>query len=269
MYSAILKKISTEFQKNDQIESIVFAGSSATNNFNEESDLDIYIYVTQDIPVSNRKKIAELYSDKIELNNQFWETGDEWIEKKSQKVIDIMYRNPQWIQDEIHKLLKKHQASVGYSTCLWFNILNSQTLFDRNGWFKSFQEECFLPYPVELKQAIIKKNHPILRNNISSYSGQIIKAIKRKDRVSANHRSAALMASYFDILFALNHIPHPGEKRLIQLSFKYCKKLPPEMEIDINNFLTYTNILDLEFTLISTNKLIDKLDDLLKSENLI
>jgi hypothetical protein len=29
--------------------------------------------------------------------------------------------------------------------------------------------------------------------------------------VSLNHRTAALLASYFDVLFALNRVHHPGD----------------------------------------------------------
>jgi len=50
---------------------------------------------------------------------------------------------------------------------------------------------------------------------IHSYEQQIRSAFRRQDRVSLNHRTAAWLASYFDLLFAANRRFNPGEKRLL------------------------------------------------------
>jgi hypothetical protein len=44
---------------------------------------------------------------------------------------------------------------------------------------------------------------------------------------------AALLASYFDIVFALNRVLHPGEKRLIAFAHSECTLLPTAMDADI------------------------------------
>ena len=58
-------------------------------------------------------------------------------------------------------------------------------------------------------------NLPVLGGTIHSYEQQIRSAFRRRDRVSLNHRTAAWLASYFDLLFAANRRFNPGEKRLL------------------------------------------------------
>jgi hypothetical protein len=56
----------------------------------------------------------------------------------------------------------------------------------------------------------------VKRRNRSSYRVQIARALERNDLVSRQHRVTALLASVFDIAFALERMPHPGEKRLLE-----------------------------------------------------
>jgi hypothetical protein len=64
----------------------------------------------------------------------------------------------------------------------------------------------------------------------SCYLVQIKAAIARGDLVSLNHRTAVWIASYTDVLFAVNRRYHPGEKRLLT----YLADLPslPQNAVD-------------------------------------
>ncbi len=87
--------------------------------------------------------------------------------------------------------------------------------------------------------AIVAKNFPVLHNTMSSYAHQIALAVKRRDLVSVNHRLAALLASYFDVLFALNRELVPGEKRLLTLA-NDLPHVPDAMADDIEALLAFT-----------------------------
>ncbi len=245
-----------QFRKLENIKAITLAGSRTVNSDDETSDYDIYIYSDEKINIDERKRIAKQFSENFEINNCFFGPGDEWIIKSSNIQIDIMYRSREWIENSIENTWIKHYPSVGYSTCFVFNIKNSKILYDPENWYKNLQEKVNTNYPDELSKNIINNNLPLLKNKITaSFYEQVEKAIKRKDYVSLNHRIAAFLASYFDVLFATNRILHPGEKRLIQYAKLHCKKLPQDFETDINNLTRYP----LENTLAILSKLNENL----------
>lgn len=266
----LAQSIAAKFSILPQVEAIALGGSQGGKVADNFSDLDFYIYTHSEISVELRTEIAQEFSDRREINNQFWEPGDEWIVRDSECGIDIMYRTPAWIEAQLDRVLVHHQASVGYSTCFWWNVLTSIPLFDRHSWFKQLQGQAKQPYPEPLRRAIVAKNYPILRKNISAYTHQIELAIQRQDIISINHRVAGFIASYFDILFAINCIAHPGEKRLIEWANRLCKKLPTELEVQINNLFAVISLQPVERELIlRLDRLVDCLEELLIAEGLI
>ncbi len=272
----LAKAIAAKFGALPQVVAVALAGSRTSGTSNEASDYDFYVYVQEDIPVEVRETIAQEFAERLEINNQFWEPGDEWIDANSGCGVDVMYRTPHWIEEQLDRVLVQHQASVGYSTCFWCNVLTSALLYDpAKGWFKQLQEKANQPYPEPLKKAIIAKNYPIVRRNISSYAHQLEVAINRKDSISIIHRTAALLASYFDIIFAINSVPHPGEKRLIVWVKQLCSKVPDGMEDHIKGITDSMSLSASRGTTMSCpylrnlNILIDGLDQLLIAEGLI
>lgn len=243
------------------------AGSRRSEFGDAESDVDLYVYVTEDIPLDARASIAA-GSPRAEIGNATWEPGDEWIDAATGTSVDVMYRHVRWIEEQIDRVLVQHQASVGYSTCFWYNVLHSEKLYDRDGWFAGLQNAANCPYPAELSRAIIAKNYPLLRRNQSSYLHQIELAVKRADTVSVNHRVAAFLASYFDVLFAVNELPHPGEKRVLQHARASCTKVPAEMERQVAELVASVGNAG-DQVAGKANVLVDGLEELLARERLL
>jgi predicted nucleotidyltransferase len=229
--------IASRFSAIPEVEAVVLAGSRLSQFADDHSDVDLYVYGSGIVATSLRAEIARS-ARRSEIGNSFWEPGDEWIDVETGIAVDVMFRTTRWIEYQLDRVLERHEASVGYSTCFWYNVRNSRALFDRAGWFKALQERAGQLYPEQLKRAIIAKNHPILRNTLSSYLHQIGLALARGDSICVNHRSAAMLASYFDIVFAVNGQPHPGEKRLLQFARTLCAKLPTEMEERVEALLS-------------------------------
>jgi len=226
----LARRIADLFSPFPNVEAVALAGSYATGTVDPDSDIDLYVYITSVIPLSDRVAIVEtLGATRADLNLQFWDLGGEWVDAETGIEVDVIYWDTAWIEGQLDRVLLAHQASTGYSTCFWSTVRNSLILYDRDGWLQGLKERSMQPYPEELRRAIIAKNHPVLRSVIPSYLHQIEMAIKRNDLGSVNHRVAALLASYFDVLFALNRLPNPGEKRLLRIASERCEKIPREM----------------------------------------
>ena len=265
---SVAQAIADLFAALPQVEAVALAGSQTTGQAEPGSDLDLYVYSREPVPVADRARLITPRAGRLELDNQFWEPGDEWIEAASGVAVDVMYRDPAFIEDQLDRLLVAHQASVGYTTAFWHNVLTSRPLFDRRGWFAAVQARARLPYPEPLRAAVVAKNWPILASTISSYRRQLEKAVGRGDLVSVNHRVAALLASYFDILFALNRLPHPGEKRLLAYAAEHCPLRPADMTEQVEALLRSAAVPD-DALLTRVDTLVARLADLLRAEGLL
>jgi hypothetical protein len=239
MESLVLaRKVAQQFAALPQVQAIALGGSQASGALDAHSDIDLYIYSPEIIPLDIRQAIvAKLGASRADLNLTYWDVGDEWFDLKTGIEVDAIYWSPGWIEEQLERVLVSHQASLGYTTCFWRTVKNSQVLFDRQGWYARLQRKCQQPYPQALKQAILAKNYPVLRDIIPSYYTQIKKALERGDLVSLNHRLAALFASYFDVLFALNAALNPGEKKVLRFVRAECERVPPDLESQVEGIL--------------------------------
>jgi len=250
----------------------VALGGSHTGIFSDDdSDVDIYVYITRTASLEFREALSrDLARGTVFLNQQFFENGDSWVDASSGVEVDIMYRSPVWIEDQLTQVIDKHTATVGYTTSIWHNIRNSRLLFDRDNWYHDLKNKANAAYPTKLVRAIIARNHPLLRKIPSSYQAQIELSIKRRDRVNLNHRITALLSSYFDILYAVNKELHPGEKYLIEYAGELCELRPYGMAEQINALIGELGAPWAEQNILShLNLLLDGIDDLLHAEKLL
>ncbi|MCM1130461.1 MAG: DUF4037 domain-containing protein [Roseburia sp.] len=215
------------------VEAIAIGGSRASGYADKASDYDVYVYYSKPVLPEERLPILKKYCKQIECNNTFWETEDNCI-MNDDIPIDIIYRDFKAFEEELEAVVFKHCAHNGYTTCLWHNVLHSNIFSDKSGAFKKMQDKFNVDYPQQLRSNIISKNSALLYGFLPSYYDQIKKAINREDKVSINHRTTEFLASYFDIIFALNDMTHPGEKRLISICKKECKILPLKFEENLN-----------------------------------
>lgn len=266
----VVQTIVERFSPLPQVRALALAGSQSTARADGRSDFDVYVFIDAAVPVALRTELAREFAERMEIDNQFWGPGDEWIEAATGTKVDLIYFDAPWIEEQIQRVLVRHQPSVGYSTAFWHTLRNAQPLFDRDGWLGRIKAQAAQPYPEPLRRAIVAHNHPILRDTLSSLVYQIESALARNDMISVQHRTTALLVSYFDILFAVNRLPHPGEKRQVQWLITRGTKIPQEMEQHLDALLTVRPVPENGPLLLERiNVLLDRLDELLVAEQLI
>jgi hypothetical protein len=114
---SVVAQITKAVSEWPEVVAIAQGGSSATGNADPASDVDLYIYVQDEISVERRSAFILPRSDDAELDNRVWETGDEWTDRVSGIAVDVMYRSPDWIEGALASVLDQHEATLGYSTC--------------------------------------------------------------------------------------------------------------------------------------------------------
>jgi hypothetical protein len=123
------------------------------------------------------------------------------------------------------------------------------------------------PYPAELRLNIIEANFAYLSSHPFSFRNQLAKAIDRSDAVSIEHRVTSWLSSYFDVLFAINSVPHPGEKDLLDRVNQECKFVPEGFQSAMHQLLAGTANTHTVLTVM--DQLVERLRDLLRQQNLL
>lgn len=216
-----------------QAEALALGGSRAGEVFDAASDYDVYLYCTAPVPVEARREILSKYCSYMELGNRFWEYEDN-CRLNNGVDIDILYRDLDSFSAGVAEAVEGFQAHNCYTTCMWHNLLTCKIIWDKNGRLARARERFSVPYPPQLKENILARSWQLLHTAMPAYDGQIVKAVKRGVWVSVNHRTAAFLETYFDLLFALNETTHPGEKRLVRLCRERCRILPERFEENLD-----------------------------------
>ena len=213
----LLNEVVEALQSRSEVEAILLAGSRGLGGTpGLDSDWDLYVYLSGPLDPSFRRELLAPRSTLLEIENHFWETEDNG-ELNDGTAFELIYRNLDDLERNVGRVVAG-EASVGYSTCLWHNLSTSHILFDRVGRAAELQARFGVPYPEALKRAVVAKNWPLLNRALPNFRDQTAKAAKRGDWVAIQHRTAAFLASAFDLVFAANGKTHPGEKRLVALS---------------------------------------------------
>lgn len=257
----IAEKLINELCKMEGVDAVCLGGSRASENSDDKSDYDVYVYFESVPDEKKRDELYKKYCKKYEVANHYWEYEDNCI-LNDDIPVDVIFRAIEMFTDENRVSQFLLSAKNGYSTCFLHNIITCKIIYDKSGAFTNLQNKLNTEYPEKLRREIIERNMKLLHGVLPSYDLQIKKAVNRNDLVSINHRTAGFIESYFDIIFALNRMTHPGEKKLIKICKEKCKILPDNFEENLvklfSSMYTVYDFETLENIIIELQKTVNK-----------
>lgn len=260
------EELAAQFAALPEVVAIALSGSVASGAADSGSDVDVCLYTAAELSPTARAILVEQArgSTRADLGLPYWGGVNVWVDEEKGTTFDLSVFEAAWMESQVARVMDEHQPALGYSTCFCRTVAQSRVLHDPGRWFAALQTRSRGDYPEPLRRNIIAHNHPVLRRIITSYFHQIEAALRRQDAVSIHHRLAGLVASYFDILFALNRVLHPGEKRLLAFAQRECALVPAAMGDDLTSVLAAAGTAHGEL-LHHLSRLLDRLDDLLRT----
>ncbi len=265
-YLTLAQHIADRFGRYPDVEAVTLAGSCLNGSVDAHADLDIIVYHYAGLPRKYRYEVAAERGKAIHLDNHFLEAEDQWTDIQEQIQVDVIYRSLSFADQQLADTLERHNASLGNSTTFWHTVREARMLYDKTDWFSQLKRRADVPYPDRLQRNIINKNHHVLRNHHNSYYSQLRHAVSRKDLISVNRCVAALLASTFDILFALNKQTHPGNKQLVEAVVSRCALYPEDLGQLVESIVRAETTSKSIFG--HLDRLLDALDAILQQEGL-
>lgn len=230
----LVERLTTAFASLPEVIAIGLGGSMASRP-DAVSDIDLYVFVDAVIPDPARLAVITGFdppaADLVRVLQG--PEGDEFHDGGTRREIDVMYWDLAWLADRVAAVTTRHEPAHACTTAFWHTARTMRILHDPDGALGALQAAASVPYPEELRQRIIRRNTDVLRRTQSSYRHQVVKALLRRDAVSINHRTAALLGAYLDVVFAVNRALHPGEKRLLDAIEAGGLRHPPGMREDV------------------------------------
>ena len=108
----VVYQLVNEYKRIPEVKAITLAGSGANGRKDNYSDIDIDIIVSKEIDNDRRTQIIKKVSDYMEVGNDYWGDGDEFLLRNSDIQVDIAYFQINWIKDQISNILDRNIACI-------------------------------------------------------------------------------------------------------------------------------------------------------------
>lgn len=113
----MIHELYKEFSQLEQVEAIALGGSRAGQDYDQNSDYDVYVYLNSPIDEKTRQIILSNYCSYMEIGNQFWELEDDCVLNNGIQI-ELIYRSLESFEQELNSTIFQHKAQNAYTTCM-------------------------------------------------------------------------------------------------------------------------------------------------------
>jgi hypothetical protein len=205
---------------------IALGGSTVAGLADAASDLDLHVYWTAPLASAAERStriapLADPGSVRVGLTSwgleDHFALGGRWIE--------LIYRSWAEVHATVERAYDAGLVGQGFTTAELHAVAHDRLLHDPSGVVGCARDQLNRAFPEATRAALLRHDVPLLRFHLA----RLHQAQGREDLLFVQHLRSTLQLLYFDVLFALNRLYHPGEKRL-QEHARRCPVRPVEGE---------------------------------------
>lgn len=191
---------------------ISLGGSTSTGLADAESDHDLHVYwqpplLDAQARATRLAQIADTGSLHVDVHS--W--GQEDHLRIAGQVIELIYVHFDDLHAQVAQAYETGLSDEGYTTAQLHNVANGRSLYDPSGALAELQARLRTTFPEATRRHLLRYHPALLR----VYLAHVVKAQRRGDWLYVQHRRYTLHMVFFNLLFTLNRLYHPGEKRLL------------------------------------------------------
>ena len=89
------------YKKFPQVKAIAIGGSNSAKTSDEISDIDIYVFINDEISINERENFVREISTKYEVGGEYFGSGDEYLVDSLNVQFDVMFWDVNWFENVI------------------------------------------------------------------------------------------------------------------------------------------------------------------------
>jgi hypothetical protein len=203
---------------------VSLGGSVGSGLADAASDLDFHVFWTEPLASLAERKthlatIADEGSIIVRPGTASWDLED-WFAIGG-RLVELIYIAWRDVEADVTQAYASGLTDAEFTTARLHNYAHGRAIHDPTGVLRATQERLNLTYPEATRDLLLRREPERLAMALK----QLRVAQGRRDLLFVQHRRYTVQTIYFNLLFALNRLYHPGEKRLLKHAER-CKLRP-------------------------------------------